>query len=77
MLGNIVMTNDQEGEKNKLNNSKDLHINRGFELMLRHNSRREKPSEPKSFHIRFGKMLSLLKREVHFGFEFFFDMKKK
>jgi hypothetical protein len=76
MQKNIVMINDQDDEKRRLNNSQDLQINRGFELMLRHNSRREKPSEPKAFQFRFGKMLSLLKREMHFQFEFFLDMKK-
>jgi hypothetical protein len=70
------MTNEAEEEKSKLNKP-DLHINRGFELMLRNNSRREKPSEPKTFQIRFGKMLSLFKQEIHFQFEFFLDMKKK
>ncbi len=76
MHGGIVMTKDQ-GEKRKLNNSQNLQINRGFELMLRHSIRREKSSEPKTFQIRFGKMLSLLKREIHFQIDFFFDMKKK
>jgi hypothetical protein len=76
MQKNTVMINDQDDEKRKLNNSQDLQINRGFELMLRHNSRREKSSEPKAFQFRFGKMLSLLKREMHFQFEFFLDMKK-
>ncbi len=71
------MTKDQEGAKSPLNNLRDLQINRGFELMLRHNSRREKPSKPKSFQFRFGKMLSLLRREIHFQIDFFFDMKKK
>lgn len=71
------MTNEREEEKNKLNNSQDLHINRGFELMLRQTNRGEKPSEPKTFQIRFGKILSLLKKEIHFQFEFFLDMKKK
>lgn len=70
------MTKDLEGEKRKLNSSQDLRINRGFELMLRHN-REEKPSEPKVFQFRFGKMLSLLKREMHFQIDFFFNMKKK
>jgi hypothetical protein len=77
MHGNIAMTKNQDDERNKLNNSQDLHINRGFELMLRNNNRREKPSEPKTFQIRFGKMMSLFKREIHFQFEFFLDMKKK
>jgi hypothetical protein len=77
MHGNIAMTKNQDDERNKLNNSQDLHINRGFELMLRNNNRREKLSEPKTFQIRFGKMMSLFKREIHFQFEFFLDMKKK
>jgi len=77
MLGSIVMTKNQDDERNKLNNSKNLNINKGFELMLRNSSRREKPSEPKTFQICFGKMLSLFKREIHFQFEFFLDIKKK
>ena len=71
------MTKEKEGEKSKLNNSQNPQINRGFELMLRHNSGREKPSEPKSFQFHFGKMISLLKREIHFQIDFLFDMKKK
>lgn len=71
------MTKNQDDEKSKLNNSKNLNINKGFELMLRNSSRREKPSEPKTFQICFGKMLSLFKREIHFQFEFFLDIKKK
>jgi hypothetical protein len=70
------MIEDQEGEKRKLNR-REPQINRGFELMLRQHNRREKSSEPKTFLIRFGKMLSLFKREVHFQFELFFDIKKK
>lgn len=70
------MTKEREGGKRKLNNSDNLRMDRGFELMLRHNNRREKPSEPKAFQFRFGKMLSLLRREIHFQIEFFFDMKK-
>jgi hypothetical protein len=77
MHGNTAMTKNQDDEKNKLNNSRNLHINRGFELMLRNNTRGEKPSEPNTFQIRFGKMMSLFKREIHFQFEFFLDMKKK
>jgi hypothetical protein len=76
MHGNIVMIEDQEGEKRKLN-KREPQINRGFELMLRQHNRREKPSKPKSFLIRFGKMISLLRREIHFQFELFLDIKKK
>lgn len=75
MLGSIVMTKDQEEEKNnKLNNS-GLEINRGFELLLR--SRRKKESKPKTFQVKFGKMISLFQREFHFFIEFHFDVKKK
>lgn len=77
MRKDTIMTKGKEGAKSELNNFKDLQINRGFELMLRHNSRREEPSEPKSFQFCFGKMISLLKREIHFQIDFFFDMKKK
>jgi hypothetical protein len=76
MRGNIIMTKEKEDEKKKLNNL-DPHINRGFELMLRQHNRREKPSKPKTFFIRFGKMLSLFKREMHFQIELFLDIKKK
>jgi hypothetical protein len=78
MPGNTTMTNDQEEEKRQINNNDSkIHINRGIELMLRRSNRREKSSEPKSFLIRFGKMLSLFKREIHFQFELFLDIKKK
>jgi hypothetical protein len=70
------LTKGKDDERSKLN-SLDPHINRGFELMLRQHNRREKSSEPKTFLVRFGKMLSLFKREIHFQFEFFVDIKKK
>lgn len=70
------MTRDQEGEKKKLNSS-ESQINRGFELMIRKNYRREKPSKPKTFQLRFGKMISLLKREFHFYIEFHLDVKRR
>tara|TARA_Y100000022_G_C13247455_1_gene375529 strand:+ start:964 stop:1143 length:180 start_codon:yes stop_codon:yes gene_type:complete len=56
------------------NNDQELHINRGVELLLR---RRKKSEKPKTFHVKFGKMLSLLRREIHFYFEFSFDLRKK
>jgi hypothetical protein len=76
MLGNTIMTRDQEEEKRKLN-SFESHINKGFELMLRKNNRREKPSNPKTFQMKFGKMISLFRREFHFFIEFHFDLRKK
>jgi len=77
MLKGITMINEEEDGKSKLNNLQDLHINRGFELMLKHISKREKSSEPKTFQLNFGKMLSLFDREIHFKFDFFFNIKKK
>ncbi len=74
MPGDIVMTEDQE-EKSKLNNQ-EPDINRGFELMLRQNNRRENSLTPKTFDIMFGKMVSLFKREFHIQFQFIFDVRK-
>jgi hypothetical protein len=74
MPGDIVMTEDQE-EKSKLNNQ-EPDINRGFELMLRQNNRRENSLTPKTFEIMFGKMVSLFKREFHIQFQFIFDVRK-
>jgi hypothetical protein len=73
-LGNIIMINDQEDEKSKLNNSAP-EINRGVELLLR-NRRKRESSKPKTFQVKFGKMISLFRREVHFFIEFHFDIKK-
>jgi hypothetical protein len=68
------MTNDQAGEKRKLNKS-EPQINRGVELLLRNKRRRE--SRPKTFQVKFGKMISLFRREFHFFIEFHFDVRKK
>jgi hypothetical protein len=54
---------------------RELHINRGVELLLR--KRRRTPEEPKTFKFSFGKMVSLLRREINIYFEFSFDIKKK
>jgi hypothetical protein len=71
------MTKDQEDERTQLNNSEEsTGINRGFELMLRHRSRREKP-EPKTFGIMFGKVISLFNREMRFHFELKIGILKK
>jgi hypothetical protein len=54
---------------------RELHINRGVELLLRKGRRR--PEEPKTFQFSFGKMVTLLKREINIYFKFSFDIKKK
>jgi len=67
------MTKDQEGKGSKLNKS-EPQINRGVELLLRN---RRKSSAPKTFQMKFGKMISLFRREFHFFIEFHFDVRKK
>ena len=74
MPGDIIMINDQGDERSKLNNS-EPQINRGVELLLR--NRRRKSSRPKTFQVKFGKMISLFRREFHFFIDFHFDIRKK
>jgi len=68
------MTEDREDEKSILNKS-DPHINRGVELLLR--NRRRKPEPPKTFQIKFGKMVALFRREIVFHLNFYLDIRKK
>ena len=68
------MTENQEDEKSNLNKS-DPHINRGVELLLR--NRRRKPEPPKTFQVKFGKMVSLFRREIVFHLNFYLDIRKK
>lgn len=69
---------DQE-EKGELtlNNqtSNSLEINRGVELLMR--NKRRKPEEPKTFRVKFGQVVSFLRREFHLSFDIMFDIKKK
>jgi hypothetical protein len=74
MLGNIVMTKDQDEGKSKLNKD-EPQINRGVELLLRNRGRRSE--KPKTFQVKFGKMISLFHREFHFFIDFHFDIRKK
>ena len=70
------MTKNLGDEKNKLNKN-DSQINRGVELLLRNRNRRKKSEKPKTFQVKFGKMISLFRREFHFFIEFHFDVRKK
>jgi len=74
MLGDIVMTKDQEEKESKLNKSR-TEINRGIELLLR--KRRTKPEPPKTFQIKFGKMVSVFRREIVLHLNFYLDIRKK
>ena len=68
------MTEDLEDEKKNLNKDKP-EINRGFELLLR--NRRKKPERPKTFQVKFGKLISLWNREIVFHVNFYLDIRKK
>ncbi len=75
MHGGTVVTEDQEDEKKSLNKNKSTEINRGVELLLR--NRRRKPEKPKTFQIKFGKLIALWNREIIFHFNFYLDIRKK
>ena len=68
------MTEDQEDQKKDLNNDKPLEINRGVELLLR--NRRKKPDKPKTFQVKFGKLISLWNREIVFHVNVYLDIRK-
>ena len=67
------MEEDESLELNKTT-SDVPHINRGVELLLR--NKRRKPEDPKSFQVKFGKVLSLFKRELHLYIDFSLDYRK-
>ena len=70
------MTEGEGEEKKKLNNrNSHININRGVELLLR--NRRKKPEPPKTFQVKFGKMVSLFRREIVFHLNFYLDIRKK
>ena len=73
MHGGIVVTEDQEEGKKTLNKDKP-EINRGVELLLR--NRRKKPDKPKTFQVKFGKLISLWNREIVFHFNVYLDIRK-
>ena len=68
------MTYDQEEEKRNLNKDKP-EMNRGVELLLR--NRRRKPERPKTFQVKFGKLISFWNREIVFHINFYLDIRKK
>ena len=74
MQRGIVMTEDQEDAKKDLNKDKPLEINRGVELLLR--NRRRKPEAPKTFQVKFGKLISFWNREIVFHLNVYLDIRK-
>ena len=67
------MTKDQEDAKKTLNKD-TTEINRGVELLLR---RRKKPTQPKTFQVKFGNLIALWNREIVFHLNFYLDIRKK
>ena len=67
------MNDDLGDEKSNLNNE-TTHINRGFELLLR--NRRKEPDPPKTFQVKFGKMVSLFRRDIVLHLNFYLDIRK-
>ena len=68
---------DQGGKENPLNKitkTEPQEINRGLELLLRKKRRRER--RPKTFEIRFGKLISLFNREINFYLNVHLDIRK-
>ena len=68
------MTDVPEDAKKDLNKDKPLEINRGVELLLR--NRRKKPDTPKTFQVKFGKLISLWNREIVFHINVYLDIRK-
>jgi len=67
------MTEKEEDEKRILNKDKP-EINKGVELLLR--NRRKKPDKPKTFQVKFGKLISLWNREIVFHVNVYLDIRK-
>ena len=68
------MTEDQEEGKTTLNKDTPTEINRGVELLLRNRRRIERP---KTFQVKFGKLIALWNREIVFHLNFYLDIRKK
>ena len=68
------MTEAQEDAKKDLNKNEPLEINRGVELLL--SNRRKKPDKPKTFQVKFGKLISLWNREIVFHINVYLDIRK-
>ena len=70
--------NPKREESSSLNKpeSDSIPVNRGVELLLRNRNRR-KPEPPKTFQVKFGKLIALWNREIIFHFNFYLDIRKK
>ena len=64
---------EKEEEKGSILNNSNVEINKGVELLLR-NRRRVKP-KPKTFQVKFGKLISLWNREIVFHLNVYLDIR--
>jgi|DEB0MinimDraft_10_1074344.scaffolds.fasta_scaffold08543_10 hypothetical protein len=76
MRGDTNRKENLEDVRGPLNNivNQSSEQNRGIELILRSKRRREEP--PKTFQLRFGKMVTLFRREFHLNFDISLDVQK-
>lgn len=74
------MINEEEREKRQLNNSTSGQINRGFDLMLIHLSKKKEKisvQDKKTFDIDLSQKFIFFNRNISFNFAFNFDINKK
>ena len=65
----------KETSSRAVRNGPELQINKGVGLMLRRKTKKEE--RPKTFQIKFGKMISLFRRELRISLDFSLDIKKE
>lgn len=56
---------------------RDLHINRGVDLMLSGGGPKELKESRKTWEVYFGKLMTFFHREIDFHFQISLDIKKK
>ena len=61
----------------ELNTPEKPSMNRGVELLLRNKNRVTGGDKPKTFQVKFGKLVSFFGREIDLSFNFHLDFKKK
>lgn len=66
---------DQKRLENPMGREKLL-LNRGVELILRKKKKQESNRKSNVILFQFGKLITLLKREINFYFEFSLDIRK-
>jgi hypothetical protein len=78
MHGSMNKKKDQDENERPINNRDSdppLNLNRGVELLLR--NKRRKPDAPKTFEIKFGRVIPFFKKEINLFLDFSLDVKTK